>query len=150
MILEFCDSRKSRRIQSKTLAKLREHFESLGFTRSNANHAVFYKREDNKLIIVAVYVDDMLIFSDAKTLIDRLKADCKARFEMTDLGEARWILGMELINSAHTSVMLHISICSCCAPIIIHQKTMNIQNLSIEIIDYSDGRRRFNTLLPCI
>ena len=41
---------------------LRKTFESLGFTRSEADHSLFYKDKDGDLLVVAVYVDDKLIF----------------------------------------------------------------------------------------
>ena len=37
-------------------------FESLRFTCSEADHSLFYKDEDSDLLIIAVYVDDKLIF----------------------------------------------------------------------------------------
>ena len=79
--------------------KFRSLFEDLGYTRSNADHAVFYKRnESGELIIVAVYVDDMLIFGKGKDVIKRVKHELGVPYEMTDLGEAHWILGMEVLN----------------------------------------------------
>ena len=60
--------------------------------------SLFYKLEDGKLLFVAVYVDDKLIFSKNLNAIKRLKAQLSEHFEITDLGEARWILGMEVIR----------------------------------------------------
>ena len=76
--------------------KIKAEFEALGFTRSSADHGVFYKNEDRKLVIIALYVDDMLIFSNSTNARDATKAALSERFEMTDLGEAHWILNMEL------------------------------------------------------
>jgi hypothetical protein len=78
--------------------RLRTVFESLGFTRSEADHSVFYKVENGVLIVVAVYVDDKLMLSKDQSIIDRLKVQLAAEYELTDLGEARWILGMEIIR----------------------------------------------------
>ncbi|PSR73944.1 hypothetical protein PHLCEN_2v10251 [Hermanssonia centrifuga] len=76
--------------------KVREEFEALGFTRSEADHSVFYKNENGALMIVAVYVNDMLLFSNSMKGIDQLKAELKDCYEMTDLGEVRCILNMEV------------------------------------------------------
>ncbi|KIM60717.1 hypothetical protein SCLCIDRAFT_72313, partial [Scleroderma citrinum Foug A] len=46
---------------------------------------------------VAVYVDDKLIFSKNLDAIKRLKTQLSKHFEITDLGKARWILGMEVL-----------------------------------------------------
>ncbi|OBZ79951.1 Retrovirus-related Pol polyprotein from transposon TNT 1-94 [Grifola frondosa] len=78
--------------------KIRAEFESLGFTRSNADHSVFYKNEDGVLLIVAVYIDDMLIFCNSLPAVEALKADLGSHYDMTDLGEARRILNIKIIR----------------------------------------------------
>ena len=78
--------------------RLRQEFADLGFTRSQYDHAIFYKNEGGVIIICAVYVDDMLIVCKDIVIVRRLKDSFKVRFEMTDLGEARWILNMEIIR----------------------------------------------------
>lgn len=78
--------------------RLRTVFESLGFTRSHADHSVFYKVEDGVIIIVAVYVDDKLILSKCTRAIEKLKQALVKEYDLSDLGEARWILGMEIIR----------------------------------------------------
>ena len=76
---------------------LQKTFECLGFMHSNADHSLFYKDEDSDLLIIAIYVDDKLIFSKNVDAIKHLKLQLSEHFEITDLGEARWILGMEVI-----------------------------------------------------
>ena len=76
---------------------LRKVFKSLGFTRCQADHSIFYKVEDGTPIIVAIYVDDKLILSKSLDAINRLKGQLSQEYELTDLGEAHWILGMEII-----------------------------------------------------
>ena len=78
---------------------LRKTFESLGFTCSEADHSLFYKDKDGDLLVVAVYVDNKLIFSKNLDAIKHLKSQLSDHFEITDLGEARWILGMEVIRN---------------------------------------------------
>lgn len=79
--------------------RLRSVFESLGFTRSHADHSLFFmKVEDGVLIIVAIYVDDKLIISRCREAIERLKLRLSKEYELKDLGEARWILGIEIIR----------------------------------------------------
>ena len=85
-----------------TLCKM---FESLGFTRSNADHSLFYKDEDGDLLIVAIYVDDKLIFSKNLNAIKCLKLQLSKHFEITDLGEAHWILGMEVVRDRQQGII---------------------------------------------
>lgn len=78
--------------------RLKDVFESLGFTRSNADHSLFYKVEKGILLIVAVYVDDKLILSKSREAINQLKSQLAGQYDLSDLGEAQWILGMEIIR----------------------------------------------------
>jgi len=80
-------------------------FESLGFMRSEADHSLFYKDKDGDLLIVAVYVDDKLIFSKNLNAIKCLKLQLSEHFEIMDLGEARWILGMEVIRDRQQGII---------------------------------------------
>jgi len=84
---------------------LRKMFNSLGFTRSNADHSLFYKDEDGDLLIIAIYVDDKLIFSKNVDTIKHLKLQLSEHFEITDLGEARWILGMEVVRNCQQGII---------------------------------------------
>ena len=77
--------------------KIRELFEDLGYTRNSADHGVFFKHDsDGHLIIVALYVDDMLIFTKDNATAEHVKSELGVSYEMTDLGPAHWILGMEI------------------------------------------------------
>ena len=49
-------------------------------------------------IYLLLYVDDMLIACKDHSQINRLKARLKSEIEMKDLGEARVILGMEIVR----------------------------------------------------
>lgn len=79
--------------------RLHEEFAAMGFVRSEYDHAVFFKKESDTFIICAVYVDDMLLVTNDVAARDRLKLALTERFEMTDLGEARWILNMEITRN---------------------------------------------------
>jgi len=69
--------------------KLKRQLEKLGFKRSDADHGVFTKIIDGKLFVIAVYVDNFLLFSSNISHIRTVKEDLKRRFEMKDLGEAK-------------------------------------------------------------
>jgi len=76
--------------------KLKGQLEELGFKRSDADHGVFTKIIDGKLFVIAIYVDDFLLFSSNISHIRTVKEDLKRCFEMKDLGEAKWILQMKI------------------------------------------------------
>ncbi|WP_044909347.1 reverse transcriptase domain-containing protein, partial [[Clostridium] innocuum] len=69
---------------------------SIGFVRLKSDHCVYFRVENDRLLIVALYVDDMLLFGKGKGMISDFKSQLSAQFEMKDLGAARYILGMEI------------------------------------------------------
>jgi hypothetical protein len=85
--------------------RLRTEFEKLNFCRLQTDHGIFMKLEGGARIIVAVYVDDLLILSASLEAMKALKENLKQRFEMTDLGEATWILGMEITRDRKNHTM---------------------------------------------
>ena len=69
-------------------------FKSLGFNRCSADHGIYVKNESGLLIIVALYVDDLMIFSHGLPALRDLKGALSSEFEMSDLGEISYCLGM--------------------------------------------------------
>ena len=48
------------------------------------------------IIYLLLYVDDMLIASKSRSIIDKLKKELSSEFEMKDVGEVKKVLGMEI------------------------------------------------------
>src|SRR5437879_1804342 len=46
--------------------------------------------------IITVWVDDLLLFATTIDLIDKMKSDIKAKWEVTDLGEPSKIVGIKI------------------------------------------------------
>lgn len=69
------------------------------YKRSKYDHCVYLRKlQDSSYIYLLLYVDDMLIAAKSQMEIDRLKAQLSKEFEMKDLGEAKKIIGMEIIR----------------------------------------------------
>jgi len=64
-----------------------------------SNHGVFIKNDNGTLVIVVVYVDDFLIFSSKLNTIQHTKSELSSCFDMKNLGNAKWILQMEVMQS---------------------------------------------------
>ncbi len=67
-----------------------------GFTRSKADHFVYFKLIGERVIYLVLYVDDMLLIGNDKEIIQDLKTQLSSKFDMKDLGAANYILGMEI------------------------------------------------------
>ena len=58
-----------------------------------------YKEQVLKIVVVVVYVDDVIITGDCEKDIDQVKGLLKAEFDMKDLGELMYFLGIEVIGA---------------------------------------------------
>ena len=71
------------------------YFTRLGFTKSEADPNLYKIVVEGKLLIIVLYVDDLILTSDA-LLIHSCKADLTKEFEMKDLGLLHYFLGLEI------------------------------------------------------
>lgn len=65
-------------------------------SQSKTDPCIYYKFTDSIIIILAVYVDDMIILSNDKEAKVSLKNQLMSQFKMKDIGEARFVLGMQI------------------------------------------------------
>jgi hypothetical protein len=77
--------------------KITTFFEEHGLQSLPADHSVFVNKE--RTLIVALYVDDLLLFAQTVKEIQPLKQALSAAFEMKDLGEAKFVLGISITRS---------------------------------------------------
>lgn len=70
--------------------------ESFGLERSDYDSCLYYKLEDGKLLMVAVYVDDVLLFCNDDIWLSNIKLYLNQNFHVKDLGAATQILGMRI------------------------------------------------------
>jgi hypothetical protein len=66
------------------------------FTALDADHCVYVRRQDACITIIALYVDDLLIACSHPAHLARVKQGLTAQFEMEDLGEASFLLGIDI------------------------------------------------------
>jgi hypothetical protein len=57
------------------------------------------KKTDHGIVVIVIYVDVLIIIGDSDVDIFDLKKFLKQKFEMKDLGELRYFLGIEVIQS---------------------------------------------------
>jgi hypothetical protein len=83
-------------------------FKELGFTRLISDQCVYLRRKTptSSPTIVAVHVDDMTLFAQTDAELSRVKGELSSKFTVTDLGELKTILGMEIVRNANGSISL--------------------------------------------
>ena len=77
-------------------SRIDEHLMQLGFKKSLNEATLYIKGDEINFIVVSLYVDDLLVTGSNEELVRKFKEDMKKIFEMTDLGEMAYFLGMEI------------------------------------------------------
>lgn len=72
-----------------------DHMEKTGFNRSTADPCVYIRNLD-KLTIVAVYVDDLIILTETEEEIQEVKRSLSYQFKMKDMGRLHYCLGFNI------------------------------------------------------
>ena len=77
---------------NKTIRRVFEKW----FQSCGADQCVYVKRTRNVFVDVCLYVEDMIIAAKTSDEIREVKMALKNAFKMKELGEVRFILGMEI------------------------------------------------------
>ena len=73
---------------------------SLGFSSSHYDSGLFTRTTELGTIIVLLYVDDMIITGSDTAGISELKTSLSSHFEMKDLGNLHYFLGLEVLSDS--------------------------------------------------
>jgi hypothetical protein len=82
-----------------TYLKFDKIIKEFGFKENVENNCVYAKFKNGKYIFhifLILYVDDILLASSDISLLLETKSFLSSHFEMKDLGEARFVLGIEI------------------------------------------------------
>jgi len=78
-------------------SRLDSHFREKNFIRSQCEHTLYRKCLNNgDRLLLSVYVDDIVYTSSSGDLIHQFKAEMKRTFDMSDLGELSFFLGLKV------------------------------------------------------
>ncbi|KAF0707321.1 Aste57867_6632 [Aphanomyces stellatus] len=75
---------------------LHEFLVSISFERCIKEVCLYIKRVGDSMVLLTVYVDDITITGNDNQVIEKACDALKQRFEMTDLGELKSILGIQV------------------------------------------------------
>ncbi|KAI9200548.1 hypothetical protein LWI28_009701 [Acer negundo] len=67
-----------------------------GFQRSQNEHTLYVLRRGAVILIVSVYVDDLIFTGNDENMIQQFKDDMMNIYEMSDLGQLHYFLGIEV------------------------------------------------------
>jgi len=78
----------------------------IGVKKCSVEFGVYVQKlSDGGTVIICLYVDDLLITGSSTSEVEKVKEKLKLEFEMTDLGELSFFLGMEFVKLKARIVM---------------------------------------------
>jgi hypothetical protein len=76
--------------------ELKKFFLDYRFTRSQVNQAVYFQWNVEEYTAITVSVDDMAVTSKCLQDIEDFKVELHERFNISDVGELTWLLGLKV------------------------------------------------------
>ena len=76
--------------------KFDETIRKFGFKENEEDNCIYAKFKNEKFIFLILYVDDILLASSNIDLLLETKKFLSSKFDMKDLGEASFVLGIEI------------------------------------------------------
>ena len=69
------------------------------FVMISENNYVYIKRSKDQFVILSLYIDDILIVRSNMKFVNIIKNWLPYNFEMKDMGEAAYILGVKILRN---------------------------------------------------
>ena len=88
--------------------KLHKFLVANGYSPSVVDPCIYLRRSATGFVAIAVYVDDLAVFSSSAQLLSDTKSCLMTRFKMKDLGEISRYLGLE-VERTETSFTYHVA-----------------------------------------
>ena len=85
--------------------KFDQTIRNFGFKENVENNYVYIKFKNGKFFFLVLYVDDILLASSDVSLLLETKKFLSLKFDMKDLGEASFVLGIEIYQDRRKWVL---------------------------------------------
>ena len=85
--------------------KFDEVIKNFGFTENKVDNCIYIKVKGSKFIILVLYVDDILLACNDNNMLHETKRFLSSKFDMKDLGEASYVLGIEIHRDRSIGVL---------------------------------------------
>ncbi|CAI7880912.1 unnamed protein product [Closterium sp. NIES-53] len=74
--------------------KLEETLLAGGFKKSECDHSLFLLQEKEQFLMLLVYVDDILLFSESSAMIERVEEMLEMQFKCSKMGDRKYCEGL--------------------------------------------------------
>ena len=78
--------------------KFNDTITSYGFVENTVDRCIYMKVSGSKFVILVLYVDDILLDANDISLLHDVKKYLSKNFEMKDMGEASYVIGIEIFH----------------------------------------------------
>ncbi|CAI7776867.1 unnamed protein product [Closterium sp. NIES-53] len=85
--------------------KLEETLLAGGFKKSECDHSLFLLQEKEQFLMLLVYVDDILLFSESAAMIERVEEMLEIQFKCSKMGDVKYYLGMHVERDLDKGVL---------------------------------------------
>jgi hypothetical protein len=85
--------------------KFNETIKRFGFKENVEDNYVYAKLKNGKYSFLILYVDDILLASSDASLLQKTKKFLSSNFDMKDLGEASYVLGIQIHRDRKNGVL---------------------------------------------
>ena len=75
---------------------LDEYLAGIGFKRSKIDYCLYFMKSNNNKVYLIIFVDDLVICSKNKELIESIKRKLAIKFRMKDIGQIKTYLGINI------------------------------------------------------
>jgi hypothetical protein len=69
---------------------------ALGFVRSQLDPCLYFAWDDDKITVCGLYVDDLLVFSQSTTMMEKMVKELTVKYDVKELGAVKRFLGMNV------------------------------------------------------
>ncbi|CAI7808130.1 unnamed protein product [Closterium sp. NIES-54] len=85
--------------------KLEETLLAGGFKKSECDHSLFLLQEKEQFLMLLVYVDDILLFSESSAMIESVEEMLEMQFKCSKMGDVKYYLGMHVERDLDKGVL---------------------------------------------
>ena len=78
---------------------------SYGFVENTVNKCIYMKVSGSRFVIMVLYVDDILLAANDKGMLRDVKEFLSKNFEMKDMGETSYVIGIEIFRDRSQGVL---------------------------------------------
>ena len=85
--------------------KFHDVISSFGFVENVMDQCIYQKVSGSKIYFLILYMDDILLAANDKRLLHDVKQFLSENFDMKDMGEASYVIGIKIHKDKHKSVL---------------------------------------------